>query len=167
MARKQFEELYDYKDKLMEIICSNEEIVKLITDNENAPVPNYALPYTQVFPFQYVPETVDKCKTFICFDVDLAAIESDQIYTNILYIWIFTHKSKMRLPDGGGVRVDKISSAIAEELTGNRRFGLGELKVAHNTRFTPITDFQGRELAYSALDKNMVGVHKALPSRRR
>lgn len=167
MASRQFEELYDYKDKLMKIICSDTEIVRLITDDPDAEVPNYTLPYTQVFPFEYVPETVDKGKTFVCFDVDMIEIESDQVYVNVVYIWVITHKSKMRLPDGEGVRIDKLTTAIADKLVGNRNFGLGELKVRYNKRFAPITDFLGRELAYTALDKNMIGVNKMPPYRRR
>ena len=167
MANRQFEELYDYKDKLMEILCTDEEIVKLVTDDEDATVPNYSLPYTQIFPFEYVPETVDAGKTFVCFDVDMIETESDQVYVNVLYIWVFTHKSKMRLPNGDGVRIDKLSTAVADKLVGNRNFGLGELKVRYNKRFAPITDFLGRELAYTALDKNMIGVNKPSPYRRR
>lgn len=46
------EEFYDYKNLLMKQLCSDPEIVRLVTGNPDADVPNHALPYTRVFPFE-------------------------------------------------------------------------------------------------------------------
>lgn len=48
----ELEEFYDYKNRLMSELCKNEEIVKLVTENEKASVPNHQLPYTQLFPYE-------------------------------------------------------------------------------------------------------------------
>lgn len=46
------EELFDYKNLLMKDLCSNERVVKLVTGNEDAAVPNHGLAYTQLWPFE-------------------------------------------------------------------------------------------------------------------
>ena len=158
-------EFFDYKNKLMEDICSNAEIVKLITDNEHSPVPNKSLPYSRVFPYEFVPETVDDGQTFICFDVDIADVVNKTFYIPVVYIWVFTHKSKLRLLEGG-VRIDKITSELSKILNGSRYYGLGELNLKSVSRFSPITDYQGRASVYYAKDFNNLG-SKQPPSSRK
>ena len=54
----------------MEDILTNESIVRLVNEDislEDAKL----LAYSQVFPCEYIPQTVQEGKTFICFDVDI------------------------------------------------------------------------------------------------
>lgn len=139
---------------------------RLVTDSEKAPVPNYDLAYQQIYPYEFVPETVDDGKTFICFDVDIAEVEDKTFYLPVVYVWIFTHKSKMRLTEGG-VRTDQLAVEINKELNGSRYFGLGELDLYSVGRFSPITDYQGRVLTYSAKDFNRVSPSKRPPANRK
>ncbi len=68
-------ELFDYKNKLMEDILTNESIIGLIDDGLTvADADN--LRYNQVFPYEFVPETVEYGKTYICFDVDILNVEN-------------------------------------------------------------------------------------------
>lgn len=159
------EEFFDYKNRLMKDLCSNEEVVALITDKESSVVPSRTLPYTQLFPYEFIPETIDNAQTFVCFDVDIANVTNKTFYVPVLYIWVFTHKSKMRLPNGG-VRIDMLASKINELLNGNRFYGLGELDLRQVGRFSPITDYQGRVLTYHAKDFNRSG-SKQPPSNRK
>lgn len=159
-------ELFNYKNKIMEDICTSKNIIRLLTDVVDPIVPNTELPYKQVFPFEFVPETVDGATTFICFDVDIADVYNKTFYEPALYVWIFTHKSKLRLPDGAGVRTDCISHEVDSILNGNRNYGLGELNLESVRRFSPIQDYQGRVLTYSCRDFNRVGVSKPVPARR-
>lgn len=147
------DEFFDYKNQFMKDLCCNEDIIKLVTDKDNSKVPNHTIAYSQIFPFEFVPETVDNGQTFICFDVDITEVINKTFYVPVLYVWIFTHKSKMRLKEGG-VRVDKIASKVDEMLNGSRSFGLGELDLYNVSRFSPITDYQGRVLVYYAKDFN-------------
>lgn len=158
-------EFFDYKNRLMKDLCCNKEIVTLITDKENSRVPNHTLAYSQVFPYEYVPETVDNGQTFVCFDVDIVEVINKTFYVPVLYIWVFTHKSKMRLP-AGGVRTDLLAAQIDRMLNGSRFYGLGELDLKQVGRFAPITDYQGRVLTYCAKDFNR-SASKQLPSNRR
>lgn len=159
-------EFFDYKNLLMEQLCSDSDIVRMVTANDEAAVPNHGLPYTQFFPFEYVPETVDEAKTFICFDVDIVAVPNKTTYIPVMYVWVFTHKSKLRA-DGGGCLLDKLSVSINKILNGSRYYGLGPLKLDSVRRFVPITNYLGRCLTYYAKDFNQRSGRIDIPANRK
>ena len=131
---------------------TNDTIVKLV--NENVSLEDaITLIHKQVFPYEYIPDTVEEGYTFICVDVDLLSADNKTFYNPVIYIWEFTHKSKLRLPEGG-VRTDKLASEIAREINGSRYYGLGELSLYSMKRFAPIVDFQGKVLVFHAKDFN-------------
>ena len=160
------DELFEYKNELMKTLCSNKAIMQLMTDDENIAVPNHKIAYNQIFPFEYVPDTLDKGLTFICYDVDIIDVENKTFLYPIIYIWIFTHKSKLRLPQGG-IRLDSLTIEINKELNRSRLFGLGELNLKRVDRFVPMDDFQGRCLVYYAKDFNNTTPPKLIPANRR
>ena len=150
----QLQEFFDYKNQLMEDLLTNEDIVRLIDDTvalQNAD----SLAYTQVFPCEYVPDTVQEGKTYICFDVDVQRTADKTFLSPTLFVWVFTHRSKLRLPEGG-VRTDKLCSEICKAINGSRKYGLGELNLYSVKRFAPMTDFQGKVLTFYAKDFNRV-----------
>lgn len=149
----QLEELYDYKNLLMKELCSDERIVKLVTNNPNAAVPNHGLPYTQIYPYEFIPETVGEGKTFICFDLDITDVPNKTYYVPTLYVWCFTHKSLLRL-ESGGCMLDELCVSINDLLNGSRYYGLGTLDLKRLRRFSPITDYLGRLLMYETIDLN-------------
>ncbi|MBP5463313.1 MAG: hypothetical protein J6Y20_14500 [Lachnospiraceae bacterium] len=148
----QLKEFYDYKNQLMEDLLTSESIVNLLDDS--IPIQEAEkLAYKQVFPCEYVPDTVQEGKTFICFDVDVQESVNKTFLLPTLYIWVFTHRSKLRLPEGG-VRTDKLCSEICEAINGSRMYGLGELNLYSVKRFAPMTDYQGKVMAFHAKDFN-------------
>lgn len=160
------DEFFDYKNKLMETLCCNEKIVHLITDSSSSPTPNNELAYRRIFPFEYIPDTADEGKTYVCFDVDIARVIDKTYYKPMLYIWVITHKSKLRLTEGG-VRTDQLVTEINRELSGSRYFGLGELELSSVGRFSPITDYHGRVMVYTAKDFNRPGISRKPPANRK
>ena len=159
-------EFFDYKNLLMKDLCSNEAIVKLVTGNEEARVPNHQLAYTQLYPYEFVPETVSEAQTFICFDMDILSVPNKTYYLPVLYIWVFTHKSNLRLSKGG-LLLDELSSEISKMLNGNRFYGLGQLKLSATQRFEPTTDYLGRALVFNAVDFNRMTAGGVTPSKRK
>lgn len=142
----QLQDFYDYKERLMADLLTNAEIVRLI--NADVPVEEAKrLLYTQVFPMEYVPETAQSGKTYICCDVDIEESEIKTYYSPIMYIWIFSHRSQLRLPEGG-IRTDKLCSEICKAINGSRFYGLGELQFYAAKRFAPMTDYQGKVLVF-------------------
>ena len=148
----QLQEFFDYKNQLMADLLTNEAIVKLIDENIML---QYAdrLAYTQVFPCEYVPDTAQEGKTYICFDVDTQESVNKTYLLPTLYVWVFSHRSKLRLPEGG-VRTDKLCSEICNAINGSRNYGLGELNLYSVKRFAPMTDYQGKVLTFHAKDFN-------------
>lgn len=136
----------------MEDLLTNEKIVKLIDEDKTLET-SRELAYTRVFPLEYVPDTVEHGDTYICFDVDVHESANKTFLYPILYIWVFTHRSKLRLPEGG-VRVDELCIEISKEINGSREYGLGELTLNSVRRFAPMTDYQGKVLMFTAKDFN-------------
>lgn len=160
-------DFFDYKNKLMQDLCSNENIVKLVTGNEHPKVPNHDLAYTQIFPYGYVPSTENESRTFICFDTDVASVSNKTFYIPVIHIWVLAHDSKMRLPNGGGVIVDKLCSEIDRVLNGSWYYGLGHLDLATTECFKPIQDYMGRSITYYARDFNRPQMQRPIPNNRK
>jgi len=148
----QLHEIYDYKNQLMEDLLSNADIVRLIDEKVN-PHGSEILAYNNVFPYEYIPETAEDGRTFICFDVDVLSAENKTFYLPALYVWVFCHKSKLRLPEGG-VRTDSLCCKIAETIAGSRKYGLGELLLYSVKRFAAMTDYPGKVMTFHARDFN-------------
>lgn len=163
----QLQEFFDYKNQLMGDLLTNEAVVRLLDDD--IPIDDASnLAYSHVFPCEYVPETVQDGKTYICFDVDIQKSVNKTYLLPTLYVWVFAHRSKLRLPDGGGVRTDKLCSEICKAINGSRQYGLGELELYSVKRFAPMTDYQGKVLTFHAREFNRVyDPHKLTPSNRK
>lgn len=161
------DELFDYKNQLMDDLLTSTDIVKLMSDDGKTEVAPETLMYTQVFPYEFVPDVTEHGQTFICCEVDIKEVLNKTYLVPALYIWVFTHKSKVRLP-GGGVRTDKLSSIITSIINGSRMYGLGELNLQSAKRFSPITNYQGRILTFYAKDFNRLAPSdKKVPANRK
>lgn len=162
------EEFYDYKNQLVGDLITNESIVKLLSDDCSTIKNPESLIYKQIFPFEFLPETVEHGRTFICCEVDIRSAENKTFLLPVLYVWEFTHKSLMVLPDGGGVRTDKLAAEIAKTINGSRFYGLGELGMYSARRFAPLLEYQGKQLTFRAKDFNRVTpTGKPVPSNRK
>lgn len=163
----QLNELFDYKNRLMEDVLTNEEIVKLLCNKDETPGDAISFAYTKVFPYENVPATVEYANTYICFDVDIQKSLNKTLLLPVIYVWVFTHNSLLRLPEGG-VRTDKLASEIAKALNGSRFYGLGELDLYAVKRFAPMTDYQGKVLTFHTKEFNRPAPNtKPVPSNRK
>ena len=163
----QLDEFFGYKNQLMDDLLTSKQIVRLLSDDCKTIHKPDSLMYSQVFPYEYVPETVTRGQTFICCEVEIQRTSSKTFLTPALYVWVFTHKSKLRLPEGG-VRTDKLCSEIAKTINGSRFYGLGELDLYSVKRFAPIADYQGKVMMFQAQDFNRFSpTGKPLPSNRK
>lgn len=149
----QLQEFFDYKNVLMRKILTDGKLVHLL--NEDIDIKDAgSLAYKQVFPVEYVADTIMDGMTFICFDVDVTRVYNTLYYSPVIYVWIGTHRSKLRLPNGGGVRTDAICSEICNLVNGSREFGLGETLLYSVKRWAPQTDYQGKIMAFNCDDFN-------------
>ena len=148
----QLEDFYDYKNQLMEDLLTNASIVSLVNPDVKLKDAG-SLAYTQVFPLDYIPETVQQGKTFVCFDVDVQSSANKTFLSPVLYVWVFSHSSKMRLPEGG-VLVDKLCSEISKAINGSRYYGLGELNLYSVNRYAPMPDYPGKVMTFFMKEVN-------------
>lgn len=161
----QLDEFYNYKNQLMGDLLTNEKIVHLLNDKIEMKDAR-ELAYTQVFPYEYMPDTVEHGKSFICFDVDIQRSMNKTFYMPTLYVWVFSHSSILRNDEG--ILPDMISAEIANILNGSRDYGLGELDLYSVKRFAPMTDYQGKVLTFYAEDFNRTyPTGKPIPSNRK
>ena len=162
----QLKEFYDYKNQLMKDILTKEKIISLIS--EDTTIDNAKkLAYTQVYPCDYVQDTIVDGKTYICFDSDIIGVDSKTYYTSYLYIWVFVHASNLRSPHGG-VRCDEICEEICNYINGSRYYGLGELNLTSVKRYAPMTDYMGKLMTFVAKDFNRLhNGSKPVPTNRK
>lgn len=170
MSCKDFEgldELFDYKNQLMDDMLTNVKILELLSDDQEKVDQPAEFMYKQVFPYEFVPDTVEHGQTFICCEVDIGDVRNKTFLDPKIYVWVFTHKSKVRLPRGG-IRVDNLTSEIVKTINGSRMYGLGTLNLASVKRFSPVTDYQGRTLVFDARDYNRLpDMRKPVPANRK
>ena len=160
------QEFFDYKNQKMEDLLTSETIVHLL--DKDIPMQDAEqLAYTQVFPCEYIPKTVEEGKTFICFDVDIQKSLDKTYLIPTLIVWVFTHRSLLKLPEGG-VRTDKLCAEISKVINGSFKYGIGELNLYSVKRFAPMTDYQGKCLVFQARDFNrQYNPKKAVPANRK
>lgn len=149
----QLREFFDYKNVLMKDILTNQNIISLLKDGETLENAS-ELAYTQVFPLEYVPKTVDSGLTYICFDVDVKSVSNKTFLTPILYIWIYAHRDNLILPNHRGIRPDELCSEVCNVINGSRYYGLGEFSLYGTSRYAPMTDYQGKMMTFYGKDFN-------------
>ena len=154
-------------NQIIEYVLTNVVCIRLLVENYKDSDQPERFVYSQVFPFEYVPDTIEHGQTFICCDVDVQKSLNKTFLIPVLYVWVFTHKSKMKLPKGG-VRVDRLCSEIAKAVNGSRCYGLGEMDLYAVKRFAPVTDYQGKVMTFQAKDFNRVSpTGKHVPTNRK
>lgn len=135
----------------MKDLLTTESIVRLLDKDLDMSL-STKLAYRQVFPAEYVPETVQDGKTYICFDVDIQRSMNKTYLYPVIYVWVFAHRSNLFLPNGGGVITDKLCAEISNKLNGSMFYGMGELELYSVKRFAPMTDYQGKVMTFNAKD---------------
>lgn len=162
------DDFFHYKNQLLDDLLTDEEIVKLI--NENVELDQaYTLVYDQVMPYEFFPDTVENGRVYLCCDVDVrkSAMNNSLIYSPTLYIWVFVHKDLLRLREGG-VRTDKLCHLIDKKINGSFKYGMGKLELQSVNRFSVVSDYTGKVMAYTATDiQKTFNPKKEIPSKRR
>lgn len=151
----QLQDIYDYKNQLIKDLLTHESIVKLINDDVTVEDAYERLMYKQVFPYEYIPDTAQYGFTYVCSEVDITRVYNKTYLAPVLYIWVLSHRSRLRLPEGG-IRSDKLCSEICKVINGSRYYGLGQLILYSSKRFTPMTDYNGKLLTFQMREFNFV-----------
>lgn len=147
--------LNEYEQTIMKTLCSDKQIVSLLTGVENPKIPNKSLMYKQVFPFNYVPDTSQEAKVLITFYIEVPSAYNSTLKNYYLYIGITTHESLMRTNRG---KVTTLLATAVDNLLNGRMdiMGIGTLELVSSTISTPVESYHTRHLTYSVKDWNKV-----------
>ena len=104
-----------------------------------------------VFKYEYVPDTQENSKTFLCIEVVPQETNGDTITDMVIYVFIYCSKNLMQTyhrKGKAGTRVDILASDIDKILNGNAEFGIGPLEQMGSSIYKPAQPYYGRMLIY-------------------
>lgn len=148
------EEFTEYKQTLMQAICTSDKIVELLKLETDAPtVTGKDLRYKRIFPYDYVPLVAEVATTFICFTVTAPRVKDDVITELCLTVYVFTHQDMMRT--NNGMRTDILVSEIDKILNGSTKYGLGKVSLKScDIMHPPARGYCGLYSVYTVKDFN-------------
>lgn len=138
----------EYRQKMVNLIANSEEIFNLIA-TEDQTYGEDDLVWTNIYPTEFVAETQEVAKTFVCVDIDADSKEYNNTFDSMtVYFFISTHVNTMKNPHGKGLRVDAIAHEIRKMI--DRQFvdklGTNKCSFLYNHRYNPNMVFRGRVL---------------------
>lgn len=146
------QELTDYRKKIMQLLCGDQEIVNLILDKTDSPVPNRSLMYTRIFPYAYTPHETKDTNTYICFRIYIPEVMNKTFKKMNLCFYVFSHQDYIRTQDG--LRPDLIAGRIESLLNGSLELGVGRISLEGMDDISPAEQFHGISLEYSVSEFN-------------
>lgn len=150
-------EFGDYRIKIMKALCSDKEIVKYITDEDNPVLPDRDLIYKNIFPYAYKPDVSKEADTYVCFTLNVDNVDGKTYKTIGITFYIFTYQHIIRTADG--LRHDLLAQAIDRMFNGNLELGLGRVKLDSVMDITPASNYHGLMLEYTVDEFNRPSIH--------
>lgn len=136
------QEIINYKTTAISAIVNTPEIVRAID-------PNYigngeGLIYKNIFPYGYIPETVEEAKCYILITVDMPHVwsESSYLFRKVVVSFYIVCHQRLMQTDYGGTRIDYIAEELEKLFGGSSDFGFGEMELISSTEENP--DFEHR-----------------------
>ena len=153
------EEIGSFKNKIVSKLINDSYILDaLLGDINNVEDPETALLGKDgsgnggcVFKFEYIPDTQENSKTFLCVEVVPQETDGDTITNMIIYVFAYCSKNLMQTyhrKGQAGTRIDILVSDIDKVLNGNSEFGIGPLEWAGSSIYKPAQPYYGRMLVY-------------------
>ncbi len=137
-----------FKSRIIEAIMENENIITLLE-----PDPGEPILYKYILPFNFVPNPPDESKCYICVELDVPRINSNEWFKDAaLIIRILCHHDFMKTEYGGN-RIDMIEGILREEFNWRVDYGL-ELKLFSSLSDATTQRFYHTALTFSQLQYN-------------
>lgn len=128
-------------NKLYHIVCRDP---KLTSGPE--------LRWVNYFPMEYVPETQEDTKMFVCYDIKADyELENSCVKKLDIYFFISCNYLAMRDEQTGELRTDQAAHEI-ESIFATTKLGFAHGKLIHNYPYAPITKYRGRSILISFSD---------------
>lgn len=151
-------ELSQYRKRIMQMLCSDGEIVDLILDQEHSTVPNRSLMYSRIFPYAYTPNITKETNTYVCFRIYVPEVMNKTFKKMGICFYIFSHQDNIRTEDG--LRPDLIAERIEALLNGSIDFGVGRVALEGMDDISPSENFHGVALEYTVSEFNRPTIHE-------
>lgn len=153
------EELGEFKNKVVSKLINDPNIIDvLLGDLNKIDDPEVALLGKDnsgeggcVFKFEFVPDTQESSKTFLCIEVVPEKTNGDSVTEMSIYVFCYCSKNIMQTyhrKGQSGTRVDMLASDIDKILNGNTEFGIGPLEWVGSSIYKPALAYYGRMLVY-------------------
>lgn len=148
------EKIPEYKMKVMNKLLESDVIAKLLYYKSQDAMFNKDLTdeekedlfYKNIYPFRFVPDTIEEQNTYITFDVGrIRGLEVgyniyDDYLSGQVTFYLFTHVELMRTHNG--IRQDLLLAEMSKLFNKDRTLGIGELNIRgvevfymHNNKF--------------------------------
>jgi len=104
-----------------------------------------------VYKYEYVPDTQENAKTFLCVEIVPTKTPGDSMIRNYIYVFCFCSKriiSTYKRKGTVGTRVDILMSDVDKILNGNNEFGIGPLEWKGSEIYKPQVGYYGRVATY-------------------
>lgn len=119
MASGNSQEIITYKQSAMTAVAANDNIVKAINAKYSSgePMDPGDLFYTHIFPYAYIPETIDTVGCYITFEISMPSVSTVNYFFKdvLITITIICHQDMMQMKEDeplgatGATRADYIS----------------------------------------------------------
>lgn len=130
-------ELYEYKQKIVTALVNSGQIVEAIgaIDGDGNHLEAAELPYTHIFPFGYIPLTIDEVGCFISIEVSVPGLSvKNDLFKNVnVTIMVICHQDMMQT-SYGATRTDYIAALIEDLFHENdaNKMGTSQMKLKSN-----------------------------------
>lgn len=155
MGKSRSYEVIEYRKKIMDKLCRDKEILKLL-DADDTKYPEDTLPYSKIYPHEYVPETITDTRRLICFDISATLdTKNNTLKDMIIYFFISCHQDVVPYFEEGRsfLWYDKVVCALEEIFTDQQGIlGVGKIEFLSNKPYYPQQKFKGRLLTFQVSD---------------
>ena len=143
------------KDRVIELVLSSQKVVDLIGDSTYKIAPAPDLLYKKVYPFIYIPDTIDSASAIVCVEANIISVKTDTVCDVELTIATMCHCDIMRTDFG--TRIDALADEIDDLINHSREFGIGRIvpSARYPTDYTlPNYNYVCRKVKYTILNYN-------------
>jgi hypothetical protein len=141
------------------IKCKNEAVAKLVASDEvikamgNDDIEeNDEAMYKYIFPYFYIPYTIEGSHSYICMKVIMTGRQSvNDLFGNYsVIIWVIVNQSLMQMDGvGGATRLDHLADIVETIFAGSEAFGTKRLQIIGNTEDDLDTRHRARKLTFT------------------
>lgn len=154
MGKARSYEVIEYRKKIMAELCKSKEILKLL-DASDIKHPEDILPFSKIYPHEFIPETIKETERLICFEMR-ADLDIRNKTLKELTIWFFIscHQSAVPYFENGRsfLWYDQVVCAIDGLFSDQNKLGIGKMELQSNAPYYPQQKFKGRQLTFKVFD---------------